>query len=139
MKPAAFEYHKPQSLDEASAILAQYGDEGKVLAGGQSLVALMNLRLATPTALIDINGLPELDYMSVRDESLRIGALTRHRTIETASLGSEFRLLQDAARYVGHMQVRVRGTFGGAIAHSDPAAEFPLVARTMGAEFLIKG
>jgi aerobic carbon-monoxide dehydrogenase medium subunit len=137
MKPAAFAYHAPQSLDEALALLAEHGDEGKVLAGGQSLVPAMNFRLARPTLLIDINRIAALDFLRCDDGSLRIGALTRHlaleRPVAAEPLGD---LLPQVARHVAHLPIRVRGTFAGSLAHADPAAEWCLVAATLGSEIV---
>ena len=137
MKPAAFTYHAPQSLDEALALLALHGDEGKLLAGGQSLVPAMNFRLARPAVLIDINRIAGLDFLSGQDGWLRIGALTRHvafeRPVAAGPLGA---LLPRVARDVAHLPIRVRGTFAGSLAHADPAAEWSLVAATLGAEIV---
>jgi aerobic carbon-monoxide dehydrogenase medium subunit len=137
MKPAAFAYHAPRSLDEALALLAGHGDEGKLLAGGQSLVPAMNFRLARPAVLIDINRIAALDYLVSDDGWLRIGALTRHvafeRPLAAGPLGT---LLPRVARDVAHLPIRVRGTFAGSLAHADPAAEWSLVAATLGAEIV---
>jgi carbon-monoxide dehydrogenase medium subunit len=134
MKPAAFTYHAPQSLDEALALLALHGDEGKLLAGGQSLVPAMNFRLARPAVLIDINRIAALDFLRGEVGWLRIGALTRHvafeRPVAAGPLGA---LLPRVARDVAHLPIRVRGTFAGSLAHADPAAEWSLVAATLGA------
>ncbi len=133
MKPAAFEYFLPRTVDEAVTLLA--GVEGaKVLAGGQSLVPTMNFRLARPPALIDVNRIGGLDGVTTSDEGIRVGALTRHRRLETPDVpGPLARLLRDMAMHVGHMPIRVRGTFGGSLAHADPAAEWCLLARTLDA------
>ncbi len=133
VKPAAFEYFAPRTVDEALSLLA--GVEGaKVLAGGQSLVPAMNFRLVRPPALIDVNQIVGLDRVTADDGQVRIGALTRHRTLETPDLdGPLARLLGEMARHVGHMPIRVRGTFGGSLAHADPAAEWCLLARTLDA------
>jgi carbon-monoxide dehydrogenase medium subunit len=139
MKPAAFAYHAPSSLDEALALLAGHGDEGKVLAGGQSLVPAMNFRLARPAVLIDINGIAALDFLTAQDGRLRIGALTRHvafeRPVTAGPLGA---LLSQVARHVAHLPIRVRGTFAGSLAHADPAAEWSLVAVTLGGEIVAR-
>jgi carbon-monoxide dehydrogenase medium subunit len=137
MKPAAFTYHAPRSLDEALALLAAHGDEGKVLAGGQSLVPAMNFRLARPAVLIDINRIATLDFLSEEDGWLRIGALTRHLAFEQpVAAGPLGALLPRVARDVAHLPIRVRGTFVGSVAHADPAAEWSLVAATLSAEIV---
>lgn len=137
MKPARFEYRAPARLEEALEILGQTGDEGKVLAGGQSLVPSMNFRLARPAVLVDVNGLGELDYVREDDASVRIGALARHSRFESpVTAGPLGALLASAARHVGHLPIRVRGTFGGSIAHADPAAEWCMVAVLLDAEIV---
>lgn len=138
MKPAGFAYEKPTSLPELLALLDRYADDCKILAGGQSLVPAMNFRLARPGRLIDLNGVAELDYLSVEGEQLRIGALTRHaafhRPVVEGPLGV---MLRDVARYVAHYPIRLRGTFAGSLAHADPASEWCLVATTLEAELRI--
>lgn len=125
MKPAKFEYYDPKTIDEALGLLDQHGDEAKLLAGGQSLVPLMNMRLAKPSVVVDINQLSSLDYIEPRNGSIAIGALARHRTVEKSALLKELcPILPHAAEHVADVQVRNRGTFGGSIAHADPAAEF---------------
>jgi carbon-monoxide dehydrogenase medium subunit len=137
MKPAAFTYHAPHSLDEALALLAEHGDEGKLLAGGQSLVPAMNFRLARPAALIDINCIAALDFLSDEAGWLRIGALTRHVAFEQPVVAGPLgALLPQVARCVAHLPIRVRGTFVGSLAHADPAAEWSLAAATLGAEII---
>jgi carbon-monoxide dehydrogenase medium subunit len=134
MKPAIFEYRSPTALDEALAQLAEVGDEGKILAGGQSLVPSMNFRLARPAYLIDINRLPGLDNVTSNGETVGIGTLVRHARFESPVVeGPLGRLLATAAVKVGHVPIRVRGTFGGSIAHADPAAEWCMVARLLDA------
>jgi carbon-monoxide dehydrogenase medium subunit len=139
MKPAAFTYHAPRSVDEALALLAEHGEDGKVLAGGQSLVPAMNFRLARPAVLIDINRIAALDFVTREDGVLRIGAITRHVAFEqpvaTGPLGA---LLPQVARCVAHLPIRVRGTFVGSLAHADPAAEWSLVAVTLGAQIVAR-
>jgi carbon-monoxide dehydrogenase medium subunit len=134
MKPAAFEYRAPRSVAEALDLLAEHGDEAKVLAGGQSLVPAMNFRLARPSVLIDINRIAELDRLGTADCELRIGALTRHvafeKRVDEGPLGA---LLTEVVRHIGHLPIRVRGTFAGSLAHADPAAEWCLVAATLDA------
>jgi carbon-monoxide dehydrogenase medium subunit len=140
MKPAPFAYHAPRSVDEAVELLAPHGDDAKVLAGGQSLVPAMNFRLARPAVLVDINRVPELDFCSVSDGMLRIGALARHarfeRPVTDGPLGA---LLADVVRYIAHLPIRVRGTFAGSLAHADPAAEWCVVATTLDAEIRARG
>jgi carbon-monoxide dehydrogenase medium subunit len=133
MKPAPFRYLAPASLEEALELKRAHGEDAKFLAGGQSLVPAMNFRLAQPALLIDLNGLRELDYVR-GDGTLRIGALTRHRTIERdALLARHAPLLHEAAPHVAHPQIRNRGTLCGNLAHADPASEFPAVMLVLGA------
>jgi CO/xanthine dehydrogenase FAD-binding subunit len=128
MKPAAFTYHCPSSLAEALALRQQYGEEGTVLAGGQSLVPMMNMRLARPAHLIDINRCHELDYIREQEGRLLVGSLTRQRVAETSPLVTALcPLLADGLKYVGHLPIRRRGTVGGSVAHADPSAEIPAV------------
>ena len=138
MKPTAFDYFRPSSLEEALQQLAACGDGAKLIAGGQSLGPMLNMRLAMPSALIDLNDLTELAY--VRDEGgrLSIGALTRHDQIaESALVQTRCPLLAQAAKTIGHYAIRQRGTIGGSLAHADPAAQLPLIAVTLGAEIEI--
>ena len=137
MKPPAFTYHCVDSVAEAVHQIHQLGSDAKLLAGGQSLAAMMNLRLARPTHLIDVNRVPDLSYIEVDEGGLRIGALTRHRQIERHPdhLGG-FSVLQRSARWVGHYPIRARGTFGGSIAHADPAAEWCVLALLYNAEIV---
>lgn len=135
MKPAAFSYHRPSSLEEALEQLARLGGTAKVIAGGQSLGPMMNMRLATPSDLIDINDLTELAYIRERGGMLEIGGLTRHHQVEESELVRECcPLLASAARTIGHYAIRQRGTLGGSLAHADPAAQLALVAVTLGAQ-----
>lgn len=128
MKPAAFAYCAPSSVDEALALLAEHGTDAKPLAGGQSLIPAMNFRLATPAVLVDLNGIAALSYISVREEALRIGGMTRHRGVERdAVVAREAPLLAAAMPFIAHPAVRTRGTVGGSLAHADPAAELPAV------------
>ena len=137
MKPAPFEYRAPASSAEATAILAELGDDAKVLAGGQTLVAAMNFRMARPAVLVDINRAADLDYCRIEEGALRIGALTRHaafeRPLADGPLGA---LLPEVAHHIAHLPIRVRGTFCGSLAHADPAAEWCLVARTLDADMV---
>jgi CO/xanthine dehydrogenase FAD-binding subunit len=134
VKPAAFEYARPESVAEALALLAGEGERAKVLAGGQSLVALMNLRLAAPELVVDIGRLEELRYVR-QNGALRIGALTTQRTVEhDGSIAASCPLLAEAVGHIAHAAIRNRGTVGGSIAHADPAAELPLVMLALGGE-----
>jgi carbon-monoxide dehydrogenase medium subunit/6-hydroxypseudooxynicotine dehydrogenase subunit alpha len=138
MKPPAFDYEAPTSLEEALALLAERGADGKVLAGGQSLVPLLNFRLARPEVLIDVNGLQELSYLRREGGTLKIGALTRHASLEHSRLAETYwPLLTEAMGWVAHPQIRNRGTVGGSCAHADPAAELPVVMAALDARFRV--
>jgi carbon-monoxide dehydrogenase medium subunit len=136
VKPAAFEYHRPATLDEALDRLAERGGEAKPLAGGQSLIPAMNFRLARPAVLVDLNRLSELAYIRSDADGLLIGAMTRQRSVETSDLAQRTApLLHEAMPFIAHAQIRNRGTIGGSIAHADPAAELPAVMVVLGATF----
>ena len=138
MKPAPFEYFRPQSLDEALVLLAEHGGDAKPLAGGQSLIPAMNFRLATPSVLVDLNGLGELNY--IRDESgdVRIGAMTRQRVVERSTVVSDrVPLIAETMPHIAHPAIRTRGTIGGSLAHADPAAELPAVMLALNASFMV--
>ena len=136
MKPAGFRYHVPASADEAVAVLAERGDGAKALAGGQSLVPLLNMRLAAVSDLVDLNRCADLDYA----RPLEIGAVARQRTVElSADMRRECPLLVDALRWVGHPPIRNRGTVGGSLVHADPAAELPAVAVALDAVLVVRG
>ncbi|HEU5261926.1 MAG TPA: xanthine dehydrogenase family protein subunit M [Gemmatimonadales bacterium] len=136
MKPAAFEYHRPDTLDEALALLAARAGEAKPLAGGQSLIPAMNFRLARPGVLVDLNRLAELAYVRPAEGGLRIGAMTRQRVVERSSaVQGAAPLLAEALPFVAHPQIRNRGTVGGSLAHADPAAELPAVMVALAARF----
>jgi carbon-monoxide dehydrogenase medium subunit len=138
VKPAAFDYFAPESLTEALTLLRDV-EGAKVLAGGQSLVPAMNFRLTRPVALVDINRVPGLDGVTVDGDEAQIGALTRHRTFEQPVVpGPLGRLMVDMAHHVGHLPIRARGTFGGSLAHADPAAEWCLLARTLDATMVTR-
>jgi carbon-monoxide dehydrogenase medium subunit len=138
VKPAAFSYHRPASVDEALALLARFGADAKIIAGGQSLVPMMNMRLASPAQLVDINDLSELAQLRVRGDRLEVGALARHRAIAESELAAQqCPLLVQAARTIGHSAIRERGTVGGSLAHADPAAQHALVAVTLGARLTL--
>lgn len=141
MKPAPFEYHRAHSVEEAVDLLARLGDEAKLLAGGQSLVPMMNFRLARPTALVDVGGVPGLAYLRRAGDRLHVGCLTRHRAVEVTreeGVLDGYAVLPRAARWVGHYPIRTRGTFGGSIAHADPTAEWCLLALLLDAEVVAR-
>jgi carbon-monoxide dehydrogenase medium subunit len=138
MKPAQFRYFAPATLGEALDLLAEHGEDGKILAGGQSLVPAMNFRLARPESLIDINRIVGLGYVEEQDGSLRIGALARHVHFEVPVAGGALGpFLPRVARHIAHLPIRVRGTFAGSLARADPAAEWCLVAATLDVELFI--
>ena len=141
MKPAKFEYFAPSSLAEALELLGEHGDDAKVLAGGQSLMPMLNMRLAQPKVVIDINRIPGLDYISpTPDGGLAIGALTRQRTVEKSDVIRErIPVLAAAIPSIGHFQIRNRGTVGGSISHADPAAELPAICFALGGELVLSG
>lgn len=135
MKPPRFQYCAPHLLDEALTLLGQYGEDAKVLAGGQSLIPLLNMRLAGPAYLLDINHLTELQYLEPEDGYLAIGATIRQRQVEHSPLVQKLLpLLAEAVRHIGHMQIRNRGTIAGSIAHADPAAELPTLLTCLNGE-----
>jgi CO/xanthine dehydrogenase FAD-binding subunit len=139
MKPPPFDYLAPTALPEALALLAELGDGAKVLAGGQSLVPLLNFRLARPQHLVDLNGIAELAGIREADGHLVIGAMTRQRAVEqSAIVHRRCPLLADAMPHVGHVQIRNRGTIGGSLAHADPAAELPAVVAALGGEVVLQ-
>jgi len=139
MKPAAFKYIRAQSLEETLSLLADKGSEAKILAGGQSLVPMMNFRVAQPGTLIDIDRVKELDYLRVEGSWLCLGARTRQRTLEQAPLVKEqCPVLALAVKWIGHPQTRNRGTVGGSLVHGDPTAELPLVATLLDAQIVIQ-
>ena len=159
MKPAKFDYFAPTSVDEALALLTRYGGEAKILAGGQSLVPLLNFRLSRPAALIDLNRIPSLAYIRVETEprpthgtppavqaglaapvTVKLGAMTRQRTIEfSPEIAERIPLLTEATRWVGHLPIRSRGTIGGSLAHADPSAEYPTVLAALGGSVVARG
>jgi carbon-monoxide dehydrogenase medium subunit len=140
MFPASFEYHRAASVREALSMLKQYGDDGKILAGGHSLIPMMKLRLAQPGHLVDIGGIREL--ASIRDEGRRvvIGGLATHHTVETSAVvRAKLGMLSECASVIGDVQVRNRGTIGGSLAHADPAADYPAAVLALEAEIKIEG
>ena len=164
MKPAAFEYHRPRSLDEALSLLDDHGGEAKPLAGGQSLIPAMNFRLATPAVLIDLNALEELAYIRTSNDTgaqgaergvgaprapepggvqgpppIRIGAMTRHRVVEhSPEVRGSAPLVHETMPFIAHPAIRTRGTIGGSLAHADPAAELPAVMLALNAGFTLR-
>jgi aerobic carbon-monoxide dehydrogenase medium subunit len=139
LKPSRFRYFAARSVEEATKLLAEHGDEARVLAGGQSLVPLMNMRLVRPAVLIDLNSIAELSYVRAWDGGVAIGAMTRDAMLERdAAAAARLPLLVEAAHYVGHPAIRNRSTVGGSIAHADPAAELPAVMVALDAQFEVR-
>jgi carbon-monoxide dehydrogenase medium subunit len=140
MPATAFEYHAPTTLQEAIAFLTQYGGDAKILAGGHSLIPIMNLRLAQPSALIDLGKVPGLSGIREERGSIVIGAMTTHYMVESSALLKEkVPILPEAASVIGDVQVRNRGTIGGSIAHADPAGDFPAVAVALDMQLKVVG
>src|SRR3979490_2290673 len=140
MKPAKFEYVAPATLDAAVEALAASNGEGKILAGGQSLLPLLNFRMARPTLLVDLNGIKDLSFIEMRGDSVAIGAMTRHREIEHSPLiASKLPVMSAAMCHVAHLAIRNRGTIGGSLSHADPAAELPMMAVFYGATIKVQG
>jgi carbon-monoxide dehydrogenase medium subunit len=140
MIPAEFEYVRPASLEAALSSLAEHGDEAKIIAGGHSLLPMMKLRLAAPAVLIDIARIPELSYIREDDGDIAIGAATRHAdVVDSALLAERVPLLPFVANLVGDRQIRHRGTIGGSLVHSDPAADLPNAVLALGATLVIAG
>ena len=140
MKPAPFDYVAPRTLEEAVDALARGGSEAKVLAGGQSLIPLLNFRLARPSLLVDLNRIPTLAHITPRDRGVAIGAMTRQASLERdRDLAHGQPLLNEAIGWVGHPAIRSRGTIGGSLAHADPAAELPAVAICLDAKLRMVG
>ena len=140
MKPAPFEYFRPRSVEEAIDLLATHGADAKPLAGGQSLIPAMNFRLAAPAVLVDLNAVEGLTGVTPHGEGLRIGAMTRHRTLEHSEIvAREAPLVAAAMPFVAHAAIRTRGTLGGSLAHADPAAELPAVLLALDASLDLRG
>jgi CO/xanthine dehydrogenase FAD-binding subunit/aerobic-type carbon monoxide dehydrogenase small subunit (CoxS/CutS family) len=139
MKPPAFRYERPRTLPEALALLAEHGDEARPLAGGQSLVPMLNLRLAAPAVVVDLNVLPGLDRVAADNGILSVGAMTRQRTLERSAEAAGIGALADGLPLVGHVASRNRGTVGGSVAHADPAAEVPLALLALGGSVVVEG
>ena len=140
MIPAAFEYHAPASLDDATALLARLGEDAKILSGGQSLIPLMKLRLSSPPHVVDINGIPGLSYVREADGVLAIGALTRESELEESEIvRARYPLLHDTCRVIADPLVRNLATIGGNLAHADPANDHPATMLALGAEVVARG
>jgi CO/xanthine dehydrogenase FAD-binding subunit len=138
MKPAKFEYLRPKTIEEAVQYLADYGDDAKVISGGQSLIPVLNMRLSTPKYLIDVSRIKELSYIKKEGSVLAIGALTKHFEVEESDVVSKFcPLLSEGIKHVGHPQIRSLGTIGGSIAHGDPSAELPCMLSALRGEIVI--
>lgn len=139
MKPAPFEYYAPDSIEQVVELYSQYGGEAKILAGGQSLVPAMNFRVVQPSALIDLNRVAELSYIREEKDVIRVGAMARERHLEfDASIERYAPLLHEAVPFIAHPQIRNRGTIGGSIVHSDPAAELPVLMTALNARLKAK-
>lgn len=138
MKPAPFEYLRPGTVDEAIAALDH--EDAKIIAGGQSLVPMMNFRLVQPERLVDINGIPELGQVTAVEDGIRIGALVRHaQAARDTMLGTAFPIIDEAMRHVAHVAIRNRGTIGGSLSHADPSAEWPLLVSLLDGAIEITG
>ncbi len=140
MKPAPFDYCCPDSVEEVLERMALHGDEAKIMAGGQSLTPMLNFRVVRPALIIDISRLLDLDVLTEQPESgLQIGALTRHRVLETSpTVASRFPVIPEAMRHVAHLAIRNRGTIGGSLAHADPAAELPMLVKLLDAAIVAR-
>jgi carbon-monoxide dehydrogenase medium subunit len=139
MKPPQFEYFAPATKQDALGIVARYAGDAMVLAGGQSLLPMMNFRLVAPAALVDLNPVSELAYIRERDALVTIGAMTRQRTIEFSPIvAAKLPLLRDAVRLIAHLPIRSRGTIGGSLAHADPAAELPMILLALDGEVVVE-
>jgi len=139
MLPAPFEYHAPHTTEETLALLDQLGDEGKVLAGGQSLIPLLKLRFASPAHLVDINKITDLDFLEERDGTLRIGPLFRHKSAERSSLlASRYHVMADAAPQIADPIIRNRGTIAGSVVHADPSGDWGTVLLALDADLVLR-
>src|SRR3954467_6666944 len=140
MKPVKFDYVAPTTLDAAVQALAAANGEGKLLAGGQSLLPLLNFRMSRPAVLVDLNGINDLSFIELRGDSVAIGAMTRHREIEHSPLiASKLPVMSAAMCHVAHLAIRNRGTIGGSLSHADPAAELPMMAMFYNASLMVQG
>jgi aerobic carbon-monoxide dehydrogenase medium subunit len=139
MKPPAFDYHAPSTVEEALNLASQLGQDAKFIAGGQSLVPMMNFRLVHPAHLIDLNGIAALSYLRIEGGELCIGATTRHREVELSPIIRDgWPLISECMPFVAHVQIRNRGTLGGSLSHADPAAELPAVMMALEAKFVLR-
>ncbi len=140
MKPPAFKYYAPTTVEEALALLAEHGYDAKPLAGGQSLIPTMNFRLAAPAVLVDLNRISDLSYIRAADDGgVRVGAMTRHARVERdALISARAPLVHETMPHIAHPQIRNRGTYGGSLAHADPAAELPAVTVALGGKVLAR-
>ncbi len=140
MKPAPFAYVRAETLDQVFDLLDEHGDDARIIAGGQSLMATLNMRLSAPEILIDINGIDGLSDITTEGDTLKIGALARHsQVLESSDVAAYAPLISKAMPHVAHQAIRNRGTFGGSVAFADPAAELPAVTRALGAQMVIQG
>src|SRR5712692_7159868 len=139
MKPRPFDYARPDTVEEALAILGEHGDDARVLAGGQTLMAMLNLRLVAPEVVVDITRIPELDVIREVDGKIEVGAaVTQNRLLAWPPLSGKLPLLHAALPFVGHFQTRNKGTVCGSIAHADPSSEIPLVLAVLGGEVVLR-
>jgi aerobic carbon-monoxide dehydrogenase medium subunit len=140
LKPARFAYHAPETIEEAIKILGQYKGNARILAGGQSLIPIMNFRMASPSAVVDLGRIANLAYIGEENDMIQIGAMTRQRAVEFSPLIREkLPLLHEAIGWVGHLPTRSRGTIGGSIAHADPSTEIPMVLQALEGEVIAQG
>jgi aerobic carbon-monoxide dehydrogenase medium subunit len=140
MKPAAFDYFAPDTVDGAIALLKRHGADARLLAGGQTLLPMMNFRLAAPEVIIDLNRIPELAFIKVADGRVHIGSMTRQRALEFSPIvAQELPLLHEAIKMVGHLPTRSRGTIGGSLANADSAAEIPMILQVLEGDVLVRG
>jgi carbon-monoxide dehydrogenase medium subunit len=140
LKPSKFAYHAPETIEEAISLLGRYNGNARVLAGGQSLIPIMNFRMASPSAIVDLGRIPKLAYVHEKNGTIHIGAMTRQRSIEFSPLIREkLPLLHEAIGWVGHLPTRSRGTIGGSIAHADPSTEIPMVVQALEGEVIARG
>jgi len=140
MKPAAFDYYAPTTVDDVMALLKRYGSDARLLAGGQTLLPMMNFRLAAPEVIIDLNRIPELAFIREAGGQVHIGAMTRQRALEFSPvIAKDLPLLHEAIKMVGHLPTRSRGTIGGSLANADSAAEIPMILQVLEGEVLVRG
>ena len=140
MKPAAFDYYAPTTVDDVMALLKRHGSDARLLAGGQTLLPMMNFRLAAPEVIIDLNRIPELGFIREAGGQVHIGAMTRQRALEFSPvIAKDLPLLHEAIKMVGHLPTRSRGTIGGSLANADSAAEIPMILQVLEGEVLVRG